>query len=133
DVITDELGAKRSVPELRPGFDRRFGKEAMLRCRGLELDLHRTFVEGALGITLARDSLFFDPQPIELGGISLQCLGPAAALLHACYAATVGDWPPRLIALRDVAQLVIAGVVPAREIVELAARSRARAVVARAV
>ena len=44
-VLTAALGAERPVPEIRPGFDDRFGKEAMLKVDGLELDLHRTFVE----------------------------------------------------------------------------------------
>ena len=47
------LGLSRVEAELRPGFDDRFGKEALLQAPGgPELDLHRTFAQGALGLTI---------------------------------------------------------------------------------
>src|SRR4051812_21943518 len=50
-VLAERLDAQRYLPELRPGFDDRFGKEVMLRVPlrsgPLELDLHRVFVDGA--------------------------------------------------------------------------------------
>ena len=42
----------RAEPELRPGFDDRFGREAMVRVRSIEVDLHRTFVNGAYGMRI---------------------------------------------------------------------------------
>ncbi|MBA3621797.1 MAG: hypothetical protein H0W51_05695 [Euzebyales bacterium] len=52
-------GYRRSWPQLRPGFDRRFGKGAPLRRdEGWELDLHRTFVMGPFGLTVDLDGLF---------------------------------------------------------------------------
>ena len=109
-LLCAALGARRAQPELRPGFDARFGKEVLLRVPGdpeLELDLHRMFVEGALGLTIALDDLFMPAYRFPLAGRELQALPMPARLLHACYAAAVGDWPPRLSSQRDVAQLVL--------------------------
>ena len=106
-VLEDEFATTRVQPELRPGFDERFGKEVMLRADGLELDLHRIFVEGALGLSIDTDDLFAPPYRFALGGEELEALPMPQRLLHACYAAALGDWPPRLMSLRDVAQLVL--------------------------
>ena len=52
-VLECALGVSRFEAELRPGFDDRFGKEALLQAPGgPELDLHRTFAQGALGLTI---------------------------------------------------------------------------------
>jgi hypothetical protein len=105
-ILADALDGARAQPELRRGFDDRFGKEAMLKVRGLELDLHRTFVEGAYGLTVQLDDLFAPPYRFPLGVHELEALPMPQRLLHACYAAAFGDWPPRLISLRDLAQIV---------------------------
>lgn len=105
-VLADALDGTRAQPELRRGFDDRFGKEAMLKVRGLELDLHRTFVEGAYGLTVRLEDLFAPPYRFPLGVHELEALPMPQRLLHACYAAAFGDWPPRLISLRDLAQIV---------------------------
>jgi hypothetical protein len=134
-ILSDELGAAREIPELRPGFDERFGKEVLLRnlC-DLELDLHRTFVEGALGLTVDVDALFSDSRRFVLAGHELETLSASHQFIHACYAATLGDWPPRLGALRDVAQQMLCVAAPPRdEVLETARRWRAEAVVAHAV
>ncbi len=134
DVLGAAFGAVRVTPELRPGFDDRFGKEAMLRHPdGLELDVHRTFVDGALGLTVDLDDLFVEGQAFALGGHVVHALAPTPAFLHACYSAVLGDWPPRLAALRDVAQLVHVGGLDPSDVRAMAARWRADAVVARAV
>jgi hypothetical protein len=102
------FGVTREQPELRPGFDERFGKEVLLRCdEDLELDLHRVFVEGALGLTIRTADLFAPPYRFPLAGYELAALPMPQRLLHACYAAALGDWPPRLGSLRDVAQIVL--------------------------
>ncbi len=101
------FGVERAQPEIRPGFDDRFGKEATLTVGGVELDLHRTFVEGALGLTIQLDDLFAPPYRFPLGITELEALPMPPRLLHACYAAALGDWPPRLISLRDVAQILL--------------------------
>ena len=105
-MLADALDGRRAQPELRRGFDDRFGKEAMLRVRGLELDLHRTFVEGAYGLTVQLDDLFAPPYRFPLGIHELEALPMPQRLLHATYAAAFGDWPPRLVSLRDLAQIV---------------------------
>jgi hypothetical protein len=106
EVLTTAFDAVRPQPELRPGFDERFGKEVMLRVRTLELDLHRTFVEGAYGLTVKLDDLFAPPYRFALGVCELEALPMPQRLLHASYSAAFGDWPPRLMSLRDLAQLV---------------------------
>jgi Uncharacterised nucleotidyltransferase len=106
EVLASAFGGERPQPELRPGFDDRFGKEVMLRIDGVELDLHRTFVEGAYGLTVNLDDLFAPPYRFPLGVCELEALPMPQRLLHACYAAAFGDWPPRLSSLRDVAQLI---------------------------
>lgn len=106
EVLAAALDGTRPQPELRPGFDDRFGKEVMLRVGSLELDLHRTFVEGAYGLTVKLDDLFAPPYRFPLGVTELEALPMPQRLLHACYAAAFGDWPPRLMSLRDVAQLI---------------------------
>jgi hypothetical protein len=100
-----QLGGKQSIPELRDGFDREFGKEALVRVGRIELDLHRTFVTGPFGLMVDLDELFTRSSPFTLGGQRLHALDRAPMLLHACYNAALGDFPPRLGALRDLALL----------------------------
>jgi hypothetical protein len=133
DVLEDELATTRVQPELRPGFDERFGKEVLLKPDGLELDVHRVFVEGALGLTIDTADLFAPPYRFGLGGEELEALPMPQRLLHACYAAALGDWPPRLISLRDVAQLVVSERPNLVDVLLMARRWQCEAVVARAV
>jgi hypothetical protein len=99
-------GGRRVQPELRPGFDNAFGKEAMVKVGALEVDLHRTFVEGAYGLTVVLDDLFAPPFRFPIAVCELEALPMPQRILHACYAAALGDWPPRLVSLRDLAQIV---------------------------
>jgi len=131
-VLAAALGGERAQPELRPGFDDRFGKEIMLRVHGLELDLHRTFVEGAYGLTVQLDDLFAPPYRFPLGICELEALPMPQRLLHACYAAALGDWPPRLVSLRDVAQLVHREQPHLADVLLMAKRWQCEPVVARA-
>lgn len=140
NLLIAETGATRPLPELRRGFDDRFGKEIMLTVGRLELDLHRTFVAGALGQAIPLPDLFAGPQPYPLGGRTLDALAPTPMLLHTAYAALFGDDPPRLASLRDLAQQVVgaAGVTPgppadAGDVLAAATRWRARAVLAGAI
>jgi len=107
EVLETGIGAERSLPELRRGFDNRFGKEILLRARDLEFDLHRMFVEGPYGVAIELSDLWQSPDVFELGGREVLALAPPARVLHAAYAAALGDWPPRLNALRDFAQAVL--------------------------
>ena len=134
EVLAGAVGARRDVPELRPGFDERFGKEVLLRARGdLELDVHRTFVEGALGLTIDLDDLFAPGISFSLADRTLTMLPPAQQLLHAAYAGVLGEQPPRLMNLRDVAQLVLSDRAEPDDVVAMARRWGAEAVLARAV
>ncbi|MFT6289453.1 MAG: hypothetical protein ACJAR2_000038 [Ilumatobacter sp.] len=101
-IGVDGLGGEQELPELRPGFDREFGKESMVRVGPYELDLHRTFVTGPFGLTIELDELFGDQTPFSVGGQELLALGPLHQLLHACYNAALGDYPVRLCAVRDL-------------------------------
>ena len=132
-VLTDK-GAHRRYHEVRPGFDRRFGKGAcVVLADGTQIDVHRTFVSGPFGLTVDLPELFETWTPLSVGGRALRALDPEHRFLHACYHASLGDVPARLVALRDVAQLALA---PAfdRDLVSARATSwHAEAVVARAV
>jgi hypothetical protein len=104
EVLVAELEASRPLPELRRGFDDRFGKEILLRARDHEVDLHRMFVEGPYGVAVELDDLWRTPDTFTLGGRQLLALSPPARAVHAAYAAVLGDWPVRLGALRDFVQ-----------------------------
>jgi hypothetical protein len=132
-VLSDAFDAPRAQPELRPGFDDRFGKEAMIRVGAIEVDVHRTFVEGAYGMTVDLSDLFAPPYRFPLGAHEMDALPQPQRLLHACYAAAFGDWPPRLMSLRDVAQLILKERPHIVDVLTMARGWRAEAVVARAI
>ena len=101
-------GATRPAAELRPGFDRRFSKGVTLVLpTEYQLDLHRTFVAGPLGLTVDLDSLFDRAIAFDLAGRMLPALAREERFLHACYHAALGNDPPRLAALRDVAEITL--------------------------
>jgi hypothetical protein len=129
-----ESGARRRYREVRPGFDRRWGKGACLvALDGTELDIHRTFVAGPLGLTIDLDDLFADQETVTIGGRTLPVLDRTSRFLHACFHASLGDRTARLVALRDVAQLILTTDLDRDEALARAGRWRADAVVARAV
>jgi len=132
-ALENGVAVVREEPEIRAGFDARFGKEALLRTgQGLEFDLHRTFVEGALGLTVHLTDLFAPPDPFDLAGHQVATLPPPQQLLHAAYTVMLGDWPPRLSAMRDLAQILLVLDPDPAEVLELARRWRARLVLSRA-
>jgi hypothetical protein len=133
ETLASALGGSRVQPELRRGFDDHFGKEVLLRVGSLELDLHRTFVEGAYGLTVGLDDLFAPPYRFPLGATELEALPMPQRFLHACYSAALGDWPPRLMSLRDVAQLVHREQPNLVDVLLMARAWRCEPVVARAV
>lgn len=130
----ERSGARRVLPELRPGFDQRFGKDATLvRASLAEIDLHRTLVLGPYGFWVDHDELMARaPGSVRLAGMSVPILDAAAALLHACYNAALADDPPRLMALRDVAQMVASNESAVDEVMDLARRWRGLSVIRRA-
>ena len=132
--VLESTGATRSLPEVRPGFDRRFGKDATLLSASVrEVDLHRLLVAGPYGLWVDEEELFSRSASMKVGGVDVAILDSEVGFLHACYNAALADDPPRLIALRDVAQAVISASFNAGDAQELARRWRASAVVTRAV
>lgn len=117
-----DLGFHRETPEPRPGFDRRFGKGAtfVAASDGTNVDLHRTFVMGPLGLQVRQDELWADPETFTLAGRRIAALPTTHRLLASCYNAVVGDSNPRLSTLRDIAQVVLSGEVDPRDVIDLA-------------
>lgn len=104
--LLTEGGGERRFAEPRPGFDRKFSKGACIRLpNGWEVDLHRTFVAGPFGLTIDLHRLFERSDSFVLGGKTLPALAPEERLLDACYHAVLAHRPPRLVALRDIAQM----------------------------
>src|SRR5687767_9395102 len=65
-ILEEQLEARRAIPQRRANFDARFGSAAELRCGRLELDVHRTLVYGALGLTVDTDELMAGPRFFSL-------------------------------------------------------------------
>ena len=132
-VLTSLDHVRHSV-EPRPGFDRRFGKGATFSSpNGHEVDLHRTFVMGPYGLRLRLDDLWERSATFSLAGRPVAALDPECRFLHACYHAALGDPVPRLVPLRDVAQMVLNGGLDLDRVTALTRSWQAEPVVARAV
>jgi hypothetical protein len=100
-----DLGYQRRSIELRPGFDRRFGKGATFhREAGANLDLHRTLVAGPYAFLIDPASLFDRPSAFDVSGTRLGALSPEARFIHSCISVMLSDAEPKLITLRDVVQ-----------------------------
>lgn len=117
-----DLGFHRDTPEPRPNFDRRFGKGAtfIATSDGTNVDLHRTFVMGPLGLQVRQDELWADTESFMLAGRKIAALTAPQRLLASCYNAVVGDHDPRLATLRDIAQVILSGEVETSDVIELA-------------
>lgn len=109
-VVLRRLGYRRETQGISPAFDRRFGKGATLIAPdGVSLDLHITFVQGRFGLSVDLRDVWEDAETFVVAGRRLQALAPEARLLHATYHAVLGNWPPRLLPMRDVAEMVLYG------------------------
>lgn len=127
-------GGHRHEPQVRPGFDRRFGKgTAIVTEEKHEIDLHRTFAAGLFGLNIKTDDLFATSSAFTVGGETIRALGPEERFLHACYSAAIGDPSPRLMTLRDIAQMLLLGEIDAQRVRTLCDDWRGRAVVDRAI
>lgn len=133
DALRD-AGFKRLVPEIREGFDVSYGKDATLASpRGCQIDLHRNLVLGPYGFWVDTDELFARPAGVlTLGGTAVPVLGPEESFVYACYNAALADDPPRLAALRDVAEMALRGDLDPVVVNTLVRRWRGTAVVHRA-
>jgi len=101
------VGAVRLQPQLRAGFDARFGKSVTMRLDDVEIDLHRLLCPGPFGIWMRPDDLFLLGASLSIGSVEIPTLDPTDHLLHACYNAALGSPAPALINLRDVALLAV--------------------------
>jgi Uncharacterised nucleotidyltransferase len=127
-------GGRRRYPEPRHGFDRRFGKGVCLELpNGLEIDLHRTFVAGPFGLAIDTSSLFGSETRFSLGGQQLRGLDREGRFLDACFHAALGAKRPRLVPLRDVAQMALSPELDVARLRELCRQWRCGIVVQRAV
>jgi len=127
-------GARRRSAEIRPGFDRRYGKGVcLIRDDGAQIDVHRTLASGPFGMTIDADELFGAPVWFRVGDVELPALPREQRFLHACVHAVLGDSPPRLAALRDVAQIGSHPTLDLEVVNATATRWRIGVVVARAV
>jgi len=101
-------GGRRRSAEIRPGFDRRFGKGVcIVMADGVQVDVHRTLASGPFGLTIQLDDLFAGRDTVTFGGETFAVLSREHRLAHACVHAALGDASPRLVALRDIAQLLL--------------------------
>jgi hypothetical protein len=133
-ALLEADGCRRPYPEIRPGFDRRFGKSVtLIRPDGVEVDLHRTLVAGRFGLSVGLDSLFRAARPLEIGGRRVPMLAPEERLLVACYNAALGDAVPRVMTLRDIAQMLLQSELDEGRVLSLAEAWGAQAVLARAI
>lgn len=123
-------GLRRPAPELRSGYDRRFGKGATLTdVREWEIDLHLRFAIGRFGVRARMEELYERGDQIELAGRMIPVLAGPDRLLHACHHLVLGGFSSLRVA-RDVAQLVLVSEVDWEASVATAERWRADAVVA---
>ena len=131
-LLNAEGGVARFL-EPRPGFTSRFGKGLCVQTSdGMEIDLHRVFCSGPFGLAIDARDLFDDPRSIDIGGVTIPCLGPTLQFLHACYHGVLGGRRTRLTAHRDVAQLADRNDFDLAAAVDAAARWRGRSVIAAA-
>jgi len=127
-------GNVRDAPELRDGFDRRFGKGTPMRTpAGFEVDLHRTPDRGPLGLAIHVDDLWARPATFTIGSEAFLTLPLEQRFLSVCFHAALGNLPARVAPLRDVAQLALCTDLRTDRVMEMCAAWRAEAVVARAV
>jgi hypothetical protein len=127
-------GARRRNAELRPGFEARFGQgSTLVDPNGVELDLHRTFVDGPFGMNLDASLVFERTTTFDLGGRLLKALPAEERFVHICVHAALGSRKPRLVPVRDVAQLVLNDELDLPLVHRLALGLGLEAVVARAV
>jgi hypothetical protein len=98
-------GAHRELPEVRPGFDARFAKDVPVSVDGMAVDLHRTLIQGPLGVRIPVAELVAASRPLQLGDGALNVLAPCDAYVVAALTAGAADVPARLLTLRDLLEL----------------------------
>jgi hypothetical protein len=132
DTLVGELGGRRLVAEVRPGADQEFGKEVVVTVDGIDIDVHRTLIAGPFGHRIHEAHLADDSVELQIGELSIRTVSPTHMFLHACFSAALGDIPPRLGTLRDVLLAWERFNLQADQVVPVAARWGALAVLQRA-
>jgi len=127
-----QLGGHRAEPEIRPGFDSEFAKDVLVHVDQIELDLHRTLISGPFGFTIGLDDVFAGSAPHRVGDVEVPALDAVSMFMHACYNAALGDYPPRLSGLRDLALVAVHLQIDRDVVADVARRWRATAVVRQA-
>lgn len=128
-TILTEQEFYRELPEPAEGFDERFGKAAVYRGGGIEIDVHRRIVVGPHGFWIRPEELFEGTTPMSIGGRSILRLDDTNAFLNACVHASLGWSPPLLLPLRDVAQIAFSKAIDWQTVNDRIRRWRLRAVV----
>jgi len=133
--LLTSLGFARDEPAPRVDFDKRFGKSStFIDKRGAEVDLHRTFVMGPYGLSVDLSQLWSEPaDSFVLGEARIDALGPVGRLLHTCYVAVLGDFPPRITPQRDLAEMLLYGKANPDQVTSWAQHWGAEAVLATAI
>jgi hypothetical protein len=103
-------GFARRMASPRRSFDDFIKAVCLVASDGMQLDLHQTLAPGPFGIRVNTDALFEGSDSVALGGSRFACLDREHSFVHACMHAALGDRSPRLVALRDVAQIYASGV-----------------------
>jgi hypothetical protein len=128
------LGSVQESPSRRPDFYHRFGQGlTFLTADGISVDLHRTLAEGPFAQHIEQRDLFARSSSFSLAGHRLRALAAEERFLHACVHAMLGDAPPPLLPLRDVAQILQTTHVDLERVHHLSSSWKVEAVVARAV
>ena len=132
--ILSSGGARRRFAEVRDGFDSRFGKGACFAYPdGLQIDLHRTISAGPFGLSVDLDALFAGVDEFEIRSLKVRTISRQHRFMHACFHAALGDVSPRLVALRDVAQMLLVNQIDLEQAIAIAREWRAEVVLARAI
>ena len=132
-VVLRKLGDVRRTPEFRTGFDRRFGKGAtFLDATEKQLDLHRTFVTGPYGVTARLDDVWAGEETFVVGGKKIAVPTDEVRFVSTCLH-MLADEPPRLVLVRDLAEMLLASRIESDETLRLASNWRAAAAVARGI
>ena len=138
DAAVAVLAARGARPRLGrapPGFDRRFGKGATFTHRHGPGDRPAPDVrDGAVRTADAPGGpLGAAEDTFDLAGRPVRALDAECRFLHACFHAALGNAAPRLVPLRDVAQMLLFGGLDMDRVDRLMRAWQAEAVVARAV
>lgn len=133
--ILIEMGAVRTNPARRPGFDQRFVKGIGTTFDdGVGVDLHRTLCGGAHGFRIPIERMFASAEPFDIGGHQFLAPGRVHRFLHACYHAVIDSNQFPLHTLHDLARYLCgANPIPVEEAVAEARVWRGEAVLAEAV